>query len=202
MQLTEKTKLIKFWCKQAKNSFFQVGQILKEIRDKQLYLGQYENFTEYLESEEFEFNPRHAYKLITVFEEFGNVPTSAHLTVSKLIELTHVKDKETREELIPQASKMTVSNIREEVKQVNTEQLAKEIHRFNQRQDTDLETESDSKLDKILRQGRYLLNKIDIAKSPLIELKQSIETWCIDSNQFPKETDSLKAAILLKLEEK
>ncbi len=200
MDLKEKTKLLKEYCKAVTQNYMKLGELLKEIRDKRLYEESHENFTEYLNGNDFEFTRQYAYKLIKVFEEFGNVNSSLHLT--KLLALTHVSDKEEREELLERTKDMSVSETKQEVDNINTEYLAKKNIRAEQREDGDLLTKSDSHLDK----GRRIANEIlEMSNFVIVQ----VETWIkrVDEwnktygQKFPVELDKLKGAILVKLKE-
>ncbi|GAH00883.1 unnamed protein product, partial [marine sediment metagenome] len=104
MSLKEKTEKIKDYSKSIKNNFLEIGKLMIEIRDKQLWNERYNSFTKYLESEDFDFNRRTAYKMMDVYSEYGNnIGLINKLGVGKLIELTYVADKEQREEITKKA---------------------------------------------------------------------------------------------------
>lgn len=193
MVLQEKTKLIKYYASAAKDNFFKIGKILTEIRNQKFFKESYDSFTEYLNSEDFEFNRRYAYKLIEVYEEFGDVPSMAQLGLAKLIQLTYVSDREEREALAVKAKDIPVSKLKDEVK------LVKSIHRGFQRQDEDINI-GDSQVDKCLRLGRDLISKIEALKTPLNEIKERVNSWVKFSDKFT-ETSSLKNEVIKKFEE-
>ncbi|GAI96346.1 unnamed protein product, partial [marine sediment metagenome] len=126
--LNEKTNLIKSYSKSIKTNFLEIGKVLIEIRDKELWNEKYKSFTNYLESEEFDFHRVTAYRMMDVYSEYGNnIELVNKLGVGKLIELTYVANKEQREEITKKAIEKDLSQkeIREEVKKVREEDLYK-----------------------------------------------------------------------------
>ncbi|GAG00453.1 unnamed protein product, partial [marine sediment metagenome] len=139
MSLNEKTNLIKGYSKAVKTNFIKIGKILIEIRDKELFKESHNSFTQYLISGDFQFNRDMAYKLMDVYKEFGEDNEKIDgLGITKLVELTYVKDKEVREELIEKAQTLTRDELREEVKKVREEDLFKNIKRKAQRENQDV----------------------------------------------------------------
>ena len=211
-KLKETEKLINQYVTVTKNNFLKIGSLLKQIRDYKLYLEDgHETWIDYLNSDKFEFSERHAYKLIDVYEKFGKLPLAATLGFNKLIELTHVTDKEVREDLTKEAVKEDLSRteIKEEVQKVNAEVIQltekkqdKKMDRFWERQDNDLEVKQDSAEEKCNRQGQEIM---DIIQDLIVRLKKnkaSIEMWLAFSKKFETENiKALQAAIYTKLEE-
>lgn len=196
--LVEKTKLIKSYSKAIKINFLDIGKVLIEIRDKELWKEKYKGFTKYLISEDFEFSRRMAYNLMDVYIEFGNVQTLHKLGISKLIQLTYVPDKETREELIEKAKDLPYDEFKEEVKKVKEEDLYKQIKRKSQREDSDLYTENDDPLAKCKRQAQSILQDIQRLSYPINNMETRLQNWVKFSKKFKdKEINKLKKAISL-----
>jgi len=197
MSLQEKTNLIKSYSKAVKSNFFKIGNLLIEIRDKEFWNEKYKSFTEYLISEDFEFTRDMAYKLMDVYKEFGeDTKQIENLGIGKLIELTYVKDKEVREELIGKAKDLTEKEIREEVKKVKEEDLFKNIKRKSQREDEDIYIESDDPLAKCKRQAQSILQDIQRLSYPISDMETRLKNWIKFSKKFKdKEINKLKKAI-------
>lgn len=198
MNLKDQTTMLKQYCLAVKQNYFKMGGILKNIRDKQLFKESYDNFTEYLESSDFEFTRQYAYKLIYLFEEYGPVNPGLHLT--KLLQITHVSDKEQREVIIQKAlnENLTRNEVKQEVQKINTERLYSSIERSSQREDSDLDTQIDSKLDKAKRIGNKIIDDLEAMKTPLNQMKTRIENWIQDFSEYSNELDTLKSVILKK----
>ena len=202
MSLKEKTESIKNLSKTVKNNFLKIGKLLIEIRDKELWKEKYESFTQYLISEDFDFHRVTAYKMMDVYLEYGdNVELVEKLGFGKLIELTHVTDKEKREEITRKTIKEDLSQqkIREEVKKIKEEELYKQIKRKAQREDQDLYTENDDPLAKCKRQAQNILQDIHRLNYPINDMEERLKKWIKFSNKFKedKEIDKLKATIFL-----
>jgi len=199
--LKQKTEQIKSLCTSIKTNFLKVGKILIEIRDKELWKENYKSFTEYLESEKFEFTRRMAYNLIDVHNEFGDVKRFHTLGIKKLIQLTYVPDKEIRKEIAEKAIEedLTAEEIKEEVKKVRDEDLFSQIKRKAQREDEDLVIENDDPMAKCKRQAKSILQNIDQLKIPMNDMKTRLEKWLEFSRKFrkDKEIQTFKAAIFL-----
>lgn len=194
--LSEKTNLIKSYSKAVKDNFFKIGKILIEVRDKELWNEKYKSFTQYLISEDFQFNRDMAYKLMDVYKEFGEDENKiAGLGITKLVELTYVKDKEVREELIEKAQTLTRDELREEVKKVKEEDLFKQIKRKSQREDSDI-TDNDDPLAKCKRQAQSILQDIQRLSYPINNMEERLKNWIKFSRKFKdKEINKLKKAI-------
>jgi len=194
--LSEKTNLIKSYSKGIKSNFLKIGKILIEIRDKELFKESYNSFTQYLISVDFEFTRDMAYKLMDVYKEFGGDKQIENLGIGKLIELTYVKDKEIREELMNKAEDLTRDELKEEVKKVREEDLYKQIKRKSQREDEDVYTESDDPLAKCKRQAQNILQDIQRLSYPINDMETRLKNWIKFSKKFKdKEINKLKKAI-------
>ena len=177
-----------------------MGEILVNIRDKELWKEKYKSFTEYLTSESFEFGRQYAYKLMDVYNTFGkDVALCDKLGIYKLVELTYVPNKQIRKELVKKAKTMTGDELKEEVKKVRDEDLFKQIHRKAQREDGDIVIEQDDIYAKCKRQAKNILQDIDNIKKPLNDMNIRIEKWLEFSNKIKgdKEIETFKAAIFL-----
>ena len=195
MELKNRTQLIRYYSKALKSNFWKIGNELKQIRGQGLYKEEYGSFKEYLEESKFQFTRQYAYNMIDVFEK--NVKSFDKLSISQWIQLTHVSDKQVREELASKATEMTTKQLGDEVKRVNTEKLYSSIHRKSQREDSDIQ-QGDSKLEKGKRIGNNILNDLESMKSPLMQMKSRIENWIKDFSEYSNELDTLKSAILQK----
>ncbi len=185
----------------SKKCFLAQGWALTQISEKKLFKPEFDTITEYLNSNRFGYSRRQAYHYIDIYEKYKDydVQTLHKIGISKLIRLARISDEEEREGLTKQATELSVEEVSDEVKSINTEKLTKEIHRSYQRQDEDV-TEGDSQLDKCIRQGRDLIIKLDGLKLTLNELKEMVENWVKFSDKFT-ETSSLKQEVIKKLEE-
>ena len=199
--LIEKTNQIKSYSKAVKNNFLRIGEVLIEIRDKELFNEQYKSFTEYLTSENFEFGRQYAYKLMDVYEQFGkNKKLSEQLGMYKLVQLTYIPERELREEVAKKAieEKLSREEIQEEVNKVREEDLFKQIKRKSQREDSDLYTENDDPIAKCKRQAQSILQDIQRLSYPLNDMETRLQKWIKFSKKFKdKEINKLKKAISL-----
>ena len=197
MSLDEKTNLIKSYSTAVKTNFFKIGKILIEVRDKELWNEKYKSFTQYLISEDFQFTRDMAYKLMDVYKEFGEDNKKIeNLGIGKLIELTYVKDKEVRKELLEKAEDLTRDELKKEVKKVKEEDLFKQIKRKSQREDSDLYTENDDPLAKCKRQAQNILQDIQRLSYPINNMEERLKNWIKFSRKFKdNEINKLKKAI-------
>ena len=192
MSLNEKTNLIKSYSKGIKSNFLKIGKVLIEIRDKELFKESYNSFTQYLISTDFKFTRDMAYKLMDVYKEFGEDNKKIEgLGITKLVELTNVKDKEVREELIEKAQTLTRDELREEVKKVKEEDLFKNIKRKTQRENEDVYIESDDPLAKCKRQAQNILQDIQRLSYPINNMGIRLKKWIEFSKKF-KDKDITK----------
>ena len=197
--LKEKTDLIKSYSIAVKDNFFKIGEVLIEIRDKELWNEQYKSFTEYLVSEDFEFTREHAYRLMDVYTQFGISSETHQLGLGKLMELTHVPDKEQREEITKKAIEedLSLKEVREEVKKVREEDLYKQIKRKSQREDSNLQV-GDDPLAKCKRQAQNILQDIQRLSYPIKDMETRLESWIKFAKKFKdKDISKLKKAISL-----
>ncbi len=190
--LVEKTNLIKSYSTGIKTNFLKIGKVLIEIRDNELFKESYNSFTQYLISVDFKFTRDMAYKLMDVYKEFGEDNKQIeNLGIGKLIELTYVKDKEVRKELIEKAEDLTQKEIREEIKKVREEDLFKDIKRKSQRENQDVYIESDDPLAKCKRQAQNILQDIQRLSYPINNMETRLKNWIEFSKKF-KDKDITK----------
>ena len=163
MDLTTKTNEIKWLAKGIKNNFLKIGQILIEIRDKELFAPKYTGLREYLDSQAFEFGHTTAYKMIDVYEKYGdhNVGT---LSLNKLLQLTKVEDKDVRQEMFDRALNVQSEGLSEADKQPNWDDFTKQLHRTAQRTKGTLEVDYDSKEAKCLRLMTQFIEDLNLFK--------------------------------------
>lgn len=160
--LETKTALINQLANSIKVNFVQIGKILTEIQDQKLYLDKYPSFTQYMESNEFQFSRRHGYRFMQAYQIVGG--TECHnIPLNKIFALGHIPDEKIRQDLTPQP------------KAIDLNKESKQIHRFSQRIDLDLETKEDSAKDKLLRQINVILEQINIYESIKADLDNSIK---------------------------
>ncbi len=198
-KLDEKTNLIKHYCKAVKGNFLKIGELLIEVRNNELFKEKYETFVEYLDSQDFEFSKSYAYKIMNVYEEFSTILDS--LPITKLIELTYVKDKVKREELLERAGDMPTAALKEEVKKLSKEELFNRIHRQYQREDEEVFTSDDAYL-KCERIGKEILSDLDGIKKPIFEINERIGKWIVFTRKFSNpDIDEIKSIILKKKSE-
>ncbi|KKN27599.1 hypothetical protein LCGC14_0862860 [marine sediment metagenome] len=185
MSLKEKTNLIKSYSTAVKSNFIKIGKVLIEIRDKKLFNENYPSFTQYLIGADFQFTRDMAYKLMDVYKEFGEDNKKIEgLGITKLVELTYVKDKEVREELIEKAQTLTRDELRKEVKKVKEEDLFKQIKRKSQRENQDVYVESDDPLAKCKRQAQNILQDIQRLAYPINDMETRLNKWIEFSKKF------------------
>ena len=179
--LSEKTTVIKQLCKSIKLNYLKIGSELKQIRDKELYLENYSTFTDYLESQEFPFSRQHAYRFITVSESY-DVTSCYKLTISKLIALTYVPEKE-RLKILEKSKSQDVSLKEIEETRKRTERLSNSLNK---------DTEGNQEVFKGIRAGNELIklkqkleltfkswwDKYKIFKDEeILEIKKKLKKW-------------------------
>ena len=197
--LKEKTKEIINLCSSIKTNFLDVGKILIEIRDKEIWKEDHKSFRDYLESQDIEFSRSMAYNLIDVHNKFGDMKETHKLGIGKLIQLTYIPDKEVRKELAKKAETLTRDELKQEVRRVSEEQTFNQIHRKALREDEDLVTADDDASAKCKRQANEILKDIEYLNRPMNDMKIRIEKWLEFCNKFKKdkEIQTFKAAIYI-----
>ena len=156
-----------------------MGWTLNEIVKKELYKQiNYDNFEDFIDSDEFGYGRSQAYNWIKAYETFkdiDNVQRLDKLGIRKLLAISAVKDIQDRRELIKQASTMTVKEVEEKVKQTK---------RLSQNIDNQV-SPGDSQLIKFRRIGKQLLEKA----TELIKYQE------IFNNQFKEDLNNINLGL-------
>lgn len=181
---------IKSLCVGIKSNFIKIGSHLKEIRDKQTFLEKHNSFNEFLKSNDFDFSRQHAYKFIKVYETFGHVAQCDTIPLNKLIQLTHVPDKELREELCQAYIEAEASQ--KPVNPPNLRDFQKKVRRVASRTDDALETDSDSLRDKCLRLINSYLEDLQAFKSVKADLQIRLRKILELIDKFPDDEELKK----------
>lgn len=126
-------------CQQANRYAFRMGEILKEIRDKKLWEGQYESFRAFYSDEEISLEESSVFRAIQLVERFpGLSERLAHVPVSKLYTIMPHVNKDNREQLIEMASSLSRSDLihqlqpGEKEKAIGDDLALPKIYRCNQ----------------------------------------------------------------------
>lgn len=194
MNLFSKTEQVRNLSSNIRTNFVKIGEILIEIRDKELFKEKYDSFTKYLESEDFNFDRSMAYKLIRVYEEFHDVERVPHLSLRTLISLVYVSDKETRSELVEEAKEtFKIPQTRFALNEFQSK-----VERSNKRTDQDLEVSEDSLEFKCIRQLNDLIKDVQTAIELIKELKERKAKVEAFSSKFAvnSEINSLKLVLM------
>lgn len=149
-----------------KTNFIQIGKLLLEIREKRLYKEKYNNFLDYIESENFEFGKSHAYRFMQIAEKFGNFPRVGKINFRTLIQLTYIPDKEKREEMLDEAKEI--------YQKKDPEKFKSQVDRFVQRI-SEVTNKKDSHRDKTIRLFKEIYKKIDEYDKVKLGITKSIE---------------------------
>lgn len=101
----------------TKGKFFELGSIMKEIRDEELWMtGGYESFEAYFSDPELAFSRSSVYHAISLVENFPDwkerLPDPA---IRKLIKIVPHLNDDTREELLKLASGLSSSDLDQEL---------------------------------------------------------------------------------------
>ena len=158
MKLEKQTSELKELSLAIKVNFFKIGEILKNIRDTEAYKERFNSFRDYIEGE-LEFGKSQAYRMISVFEEYGGVPRVGHISFRTLVQLVYVSDKEVREQLTDEAVSVYE-------KQEGIQEFYNKVRRTSQRTHENV-SETDDPESKCLRLQRDLLNDIAPFKAVL-----------------------------------
>ena len=186
MKLEEQTNLIKHYCKTAKSNFIKIGKILKEIKEEQLYKEAYISFEDYVLNSGFDFGRQYAYKLISVYDTFGkNVALCDKLSISKLIQLTYVPDREIREEIATRA-------INESWTKERVEKEVKEVKRLRTDKKPNLST-LEEEYYKCLNEYEKLSESLKMLISYVSEVLNKTKAWKERAKNFERLEDNIKA---------
>lgn len=121
IRLDESTNFIKVREKAIVSNFYEIGQELKEVRDKQLYKEKYSEFGDYIEQEGFQFSESHGYRMIQIVEEYSRIDTTK-IGITKCIALLSLPIEKRQEVLETKPiEEMSVREVREEVQQITQE---------------------------------------------------------------------------------
>ena len=162
--LTEKTNLIKSLSKSITSNFIEIGNLLKEVRDKEIYNEKYTCLKDYLKEEDLGFGPGFAYRLIHVMDDPKLVTLVSLKGISKAIELTYVPDREIRDDLIKRVESGEIGTKRD---------LTEEVKRIRQ-----LRTDRPPQLNTEEERQFKSLNEFEKIQTALIDISQAIaELW-------------------------
>ncbi len=186
----------------TKKCFLTQGWALTQIHQKELFKDEFATFTDYLNSERFGYSRRQAYKYMNVYEKYKDydVHNMHKIGITKMIEIAFVSNREEREGILEKAPKLTIKEVKEEVKHTKrfTQNINKQV------------TQGDSLLIKTRRIGEELLNKStelikeqEVFKNQFNEDLNNIETglreWLGMIKSYPenKELEELRGKLLI-----
>ena len=177
--LSDDLVVYRYKAKNIVENFLDLGIILKEIKDNEKWKEKGYDTFKHCVTEEQLASLGFAYKLIQVVEDKQLTNIAKKLGISKTMELLYAPVEE-REEIAGKTEKeqLSTSRMREEVNTVKKKKFFSDIHRRRQREDKDLETETDSLYDKGLRQGNSILQDYISIKVPLNDLSVRFKRWC------------------------
>lgn len=114
---------IKFFENQAVVSYWEIGKRLTQAKD-QVGHGDWEIWID----QNLGYTKRTAQRLIKVFEDYPKATTLSHLTFSKALALTSIKDEEERQDFIEnhEVEHMTTRELQAEIKEYKESLKAKE----------------------------------------------------------------------------
>ena len=114
---------IKFFENQAVVSYWEIGKRLSQAKD-QVGHGDWEIWID----QNLGYTKRTAQRLIKVFEDYPKATTLSHLTFSKALALTSIKDEEERQDFIDnhEVEDMTTRELQAEIKEYKESLKAKE----------------------------------------------------------------------------
>ncbi len=174
-KIIEITAVIKARSKTIVNSFLEIGKDLIELKEA-CKLEQV-NFEEHIKKE-FSFGIKHAYKLIEVFEKFGEVASMRQIGITKLIILTHVPEEKI-EEFIGLAKELPVRQLNKIVSGIGQESTYSPNL-----------SKTERKEDYILRLKRQLNDTLQIEYDTAIQKKQTTrknhEDWLKSAVKEPE----------------
>jgi len=99
----------------ATEQFFRLGEVLKEVQDKEYWRMGYESFTEYFSDPEFSLKKSTVYHAIKLFETFADQKPLLDIPVSKLIMIApHVTEKN-KDEMVEAARGLSRGDLRHEL---------------------------------------------------------------------------------------
>ncbi|MCK4824234.1 hypothetical protein KA005_51255, partial [bacterium] len=110
--LREELKAIKLV---ATEHFFRTGEILKEVRDDELWKAGWHSFESYFADPDLGMKTSTVYHGIKLVETFAHWKKLVRIPVSKLVMIAPHVDKENMQELIGKARELSRSDLRHEL---------------------------------------------------------------------------------------
>ena len=95
----------------ATEHFFRMGVIMKEIRDKELWRGQYQSFGTFFSDPEFSFKRSSVYHAIRLVEVFPEWEKLVDVPVSKLMIIAPHMTPKNKEDLVSHARSLSASDL-------------------------------------------------------------------------------------------
>lgn len=102
----------------ATEHFCRLGEIMKEIRDSELWKGEYDSFESFFSDPEFSFKKSSVYHSIRLVEVFPKWSELMDVPVSKLIMIVPYLEKNDQKELVSQARTLSTSDLYEELNEL------------------------------------------------------------------------------------
>ena len=112
----------------ATEHFCRLGEIMKEVRDSELWRGEYESFEGFYSDPDFSFKKSsvyHAIKLVEVFPKWNEL---VDVPVSKLMMVAPYLTEKNQDELLSQARTLSTSDLYTQLSLMN---LATKLVRFD-----------------------------------------------------------------------
>lgn len=124
--LKEELKTLK---KQAFYAYFRLGEIMKEVRDDELWRESYESFEAFCADDELGFSFSHVKNAIVTFERYPKPKELDDIPYSKLVAIGPYLDEGDREELIKMARSLSRSDLQHQLKLMRLSQSeAREVY--------------------------------------------------------------------------
>jgi len=194
--LIEKTEQIKQNCNNIKSNFMDIGMLLVEIQEKGIYAESFVSFSEFLDSSEFDFSRRHAYRFMELYRKFNNIEYVETIPMRTLLEIAKVRDCDVRESLISQGKEAYRDS-----DPVRLDKFQKRIERAIPRMNERVSS-SDSKEAKIARLLNDLINDIDKFKAIYASFFDKVrKTMSLSDSSKSENIISLRKEAILKLAE-
>ncbi|WP_226036733.1 DUF3102 domain-containing protein [Aquibacillus saliphilus] len=112
INLNESKKELIEWQQIEAGATFEIGRILKTVRDSEIERGEW---TRWVES--VGYNPRTAQRYIQIYERFNGIPQAEGIPISKLTELLSLPIETDPTSLLSEAKTATKKVVRERVKE-------------------------------------------------------------------------------------
>ncbi|ASN06850.1 DUF3102 domain-containing protein [Virgibacillus necropolis] len=160
VNLDDARRELKEWQQIEAGATFQIGRILKEVKDTDIQHGQW---TEWLES--VGYNPRTAQRYMQIYKRFNGVEGAENVPVSKLTELLSLPEELDVKPFLIDAKTDTKKVIREKVRHAKG---APERQKESRRPETQIEQPKKPKqATKVPHESAYI-NKVTAALNNLI----------------------------------